>query len=68
MLAEGLEALARALDTMAVELPPAGWRDVGAGDSPAREGELWTTTEVVGLSGDRVRETAEHSGRPSTAV
>ena len=47
VLAEGLEALARALDTMAVEMPPAGSRDVGVGEPVARDGELWTTTEVA---------------------
>jgi len=46
-LAEGLEALARALDTMVVELPHVGSRDVAAGEQLAREGELWTTTEVA---------------------
>jgi excisionase family DNA binding protein len=46
-LAEGLEALARALDTMAVEMPPAGSRDVGVGEPAAKNGELWTTTEVA---------------------
>jgi len=46
-LAEGLEALARALDTMAVEMPPAGSRDVGVGEPVARDGELWTTVEVA---------------------
>jgi len=46
-LAEGLEALARALDTIVVELPPVGSRDVGGGEPLAREGELWTTTEVA---------------------
>jgi len=46
MLAEGLEALARALDTMAVELP-AGSPDAGVGKPLAREGELWTVTEVA---------------------
>jgi excisionase family DNA binding protein len=46
-LAEGLEALARALDTMAVELPPAGSPDAGVGEPLAREGELWTTAEVA---------------------
>jgi excisionase family DNA binding protein len=47
MLAEGLEALARALDTIVVELPPVGSRDVGGGEPLARDGELWTTTEVA---------------------
>lgn len=47
MLAEGLEALARALDTMAVELPPAGWPGAGVGEPLAREGEPWTTVEVA---------------------
>jgi excisionase family DNA binding protein len=46
-LAEGLEALARALDMMAVELPAAGSPDAGVGDRPARDGGLWTTTEVA---------------------
>jgi len=46
MLAEGLEALARALDTMAVELP-AGSPDAGVGEPLAREGELWTAAEVA---------------------
>jgi excisionase family DNA binding protein len=46
-LAEGLEALARALDSMAVELPPAGSPEAGVGEPLAREGELWTTTEVA---------------------
>jgi excisionase family DNA binding protein len=47
MLAEGLEALARALETMAVELPPAGWPNAGVGEPLAKEGELWTTVEVA---------------------
>jgi excisionase family DNA binding protein len=47
MLAEGLEALARALDTMAVESPHEGSPDAGGGEPPAREGELWTTVEVA---------------------
>ena len=47
MRAEGLEALARAQDTMAVELPSAGSPDAGVGRPPAREGELWTTVEVA---------------------
>jgi len=46
-LAEGLEALARALDTMAVELPHVGAPDAAVGDSLARKGELWTTAEVA---------------------
>ena len=46
-LAEGLEALARALDTMAVELPHTGASDAGVGEPRAREGELWTTIEVA---------------------
>jgi len=47
MLAEGLEALARALDTMAVELPGSGSHDSGVSEPHAREGELWTTVEVA---------------------
>jgi hypothetical protein len=39
-LAEGLEALVRALDTMAVELPSAGSPDAGVGEPLEREGEL----------------------------
>jgi excisionase family DNA binding protein len=46
-LAEGLEALARALDTMAVELPPAGSPDAGVGEPLARGGGLWTAAEVA---------------------
>ena len=46
-LAEGLEALARALDTMVVELPRRGESDAGLGEPLAREGELWTTVEVA---------------------
>ena len=46
-LAEGLEALARALDTMVVELPRRGESDAGLGEPLAREGELWTTAEVA---------------------
>ena len=47
VLSEGLEALARALDTMAVELPPAASPDAGAREPFARDGELWTTVEVA---------------------
>ena len=47
MLAEGLEALARALDTMAVELPHEGSPEAGVREPLAREGELWTTAEVA---------------------
>ena len=47
MLAEGLEAPGRALDTMVVELPPAGSPEVGVGEPLAREGELWTAAEVA---------------------
>jgi hypothetical protein len=47
VLAEGLEALARSLDTMVVELPPAGSPNFGVGEPPAREGEPWTTVEVA---------------------
>jgi hypothetical protein len=36
--AEGLAALARALDTMAVELPPAGSPNAGVGEPLVREG------------------------------
>jgi excisionase family DNA binding protein len=46
-LAEGLEALARALDTMVVEVPRRGGPDAGVGVPVAREGELWTTVEVA---------------------
>jgi excisionase family DNA binding protein len=46
-LAEGLEALARALDTMTVEMPPAGSPDAGVGKPPAREGELWTAADAA---------------------
>jgi excisionase family DNA binding protein len=46
-LAEGLEALARALDTMVVELPQMGSPDARVEGPLAREGELWTTAEVA---------------------
>jgi excisionase family DNA binding protein len=46
-LAEGLEALARALDIMAVELPREGSLEVGVGEPREREGELWTTVDVA---------------------
>jgi excisionase family DNA binding protein len=46
-LAEGLEALARALDTMVVELPSTGEPEAGVREPLAREGELWTTVEVA---------------------
>jgi excisionase family DNA binding protein len=46
-LAEGLEALARALDTMAVELPHAGSPGTKVRERLAGEGELWTTAEVA---------------------
>ena len=39
-LAEGLEALARALDTMVVELPPAGSPDAGVGEPPRGKGSF----------------------------
>ena len=39
--------LARTLDTMAVELPPAGAPEARAGEPLEREGELWTTVEVA---------------------
>lgn len=47
MLAEGLEALARALDSMAVELPQVGSPGARAEEPLARDGELWTTVEVA---------------------
>jgi excisionase family DNA binding protein len=47
MLAEGLEALARALDAMAVEVPRTGSHGAGTGEPHEREGELWTTVEVA---------------------
>ena len=47
MLAEGLEALARALDTMVVELPHVGAPEAGLGDVLAGEGGLWTTADVA---------------------
>lgn len=47
MLAEGLEALARALETMAVEVPQVGAHCAARGDPLAREGELWTAADVA---------------------
>jgi excisionase family DNA binding protein len=47
MLAEGLEALARALDTMVVELPRARSPDAETGEPHGREGELRTTADVA---------------------
>jgi hypothetical protein len=47
VLAESLEVLARAPDTMAVQVPPPGWRDVGVGEPIAKDEELWTATEVA---------------------
>jgi len=47
VLAESLEVLARAPDTMAVQVPPPGGRDVGVGEPAAKDGEPWTTTEVA---------------------
>jgi hypothetical protein len=46
-LAEGLEALVRALDGLAVELPQAGSAASGEGVPLAREGELRTVREVA---------------------
>ena len=47
-LAEGLEALVRALDELVLELPQAGVAASSDGRPPAREGELWTVSDVAG--------------------
>jgi excisionase family DNA binding protein len=46
-LAEGLEALVRALDQLAVELPLSGSPVSGERQPPGREGELWNVAEVA---------------------
>jgi len=46
-LAEGLEALVRALDAFVVELPKAGEAASVEGQPYGREGELWTAAEVA---------------------
>ena len=46
-LAEGLEALVRALDGLLAEMPQAGSAVARERQPPAREGELWSASEVA---------------------